>query len=66
MGDAPAATSTPPKPAELVALVVRADAHIDVADLEHGSATKATPLLVSRAQASKLLARHPYLTEWKG
>ena len=65
MGDAPAASATR-KPADTVALVVRANAHVDVADLEHGTVTKSTPLVVSRAQATKLLARHPYLTERKG
>jgi hypothetical protein len=65
MGDAPA-TSATRKQTKTVGLVVRADAHVDVANLPEGTATKATPLRVSRDVADELLARHPYLTERKG
>lgn len=65
MGDAPAAKATR-EPTNPVELVVRADAHVDVADLEDGTATKVSPVRVSRTRAKQLLERHPYLTERKG
>ena len=65
MGDAPAAKAKQ-EPADKVALVIRPDAHADIADLDEGSVSKTTPLVVSRAVARTLLERHSYLTEMKG
>lgn len=65
MGDAPAAKA-PRGKAETVELVVRAGAHVDVADLAVGSVTKTSPLRVNRDVAAELLERHPYLTQRKG
>lgn len=65
MGDAPAAKAIRGQ-ASKVALVVRANAHLDVADLNEGQVTKTDALLVSREVADGLLERHPYLTERKG
>jgi hypothetical protein len=65
MGDAPAATATRAQ-ATKVQLVVRADAHVDIAHLTAGKVTKTKPLRVSRGVADDLLERHPYLTERKG
>ncbi len=65
MGDAPA-TKAKQEPADKVALVVRADAHTDIADLDEGQVSKTTPLVVSRGIADQLLKRHSYLMERKG
>jgi len=65
MGDAPA-TKAKQEPADKVALVIRPSSHVDVADLDEGSVSKTTPLVVSRSTANRLLVRHPYLTERKG
>jgi hypothetical protein len=49
-----------------VALLVRSDAHVDVADLDEGQVTKLVPLVVSERVAERLLARHSYLTTVEG
>lgn len=45
---------------------VRANAHVDVADLAEGSVSKTKPLSVSAAVATSLLKRHPYLEATEG
>ena len=63
MGDAPAEKK---RKAATAALRVRSDAHVDVADLECGSATKTTALVVDEDVARSLLQRHPYLEATEG
>ncbi len=64
MGDAPAikAKASTAK----TAVRVRANAHVDVADLAEGSVSKTTLLRVSPDVAAELLARHPYLEATEG
>ena len=65
MGDAPA-TKAKQEPAEMVELVIRPNAHVDVADHTEGQVSKTSPLVVSRSTAKRLLACHPYLMDRRG
>jgi hypothetical protein len=64
MGEAPTASKKPA--AAKVRLVVRASAHVDVADLDAGCVSKTKPLVVDAATAKRLLAAHPYLEATEG
>lgn len=52
--------SSAPK-AKRVAVVVRADAHVDEAHTAAGFVSKREPLVVAETIARELLAAHPYL-----
>jgi hypothetical protein len=68
MGDAPAATASTPKdkPSAKVALRIRANAHVDVADLSDGRVSKTSTLVVPERDARRLLQQHPYLEATEG
>jgi hypothetical protein len=65
MGDATETTSKTRK-AAVVAVRVRASAHVDVADLAEGAVSKTAPLVMDAAAARDLVKRHPYLEALEG
>jgi hypothetical protein len=65
MGDAPNKKAKHDA-AKMVALVIRHNAHADIADLDEGQVSKTVPLVVSQSTAKRLLACHSYLDALEG